>query len=236
MKILNPEFLWHSAGAVALVVVLVGCAGQREAQPEATETVDFAGSWELDYSRSDNIQGRLNSLVRELQRQAERRAQSDPDSRGGGGVRIGNVDSSNSGPSIIGLAQMAELITQSQLLEIEQGEYDIEVKREENFALSCEFHPGSPRTVVNPLGTEKCGWGGHQLVFSLFLPEGLSIQHRFTLAPDGDSLQIATTVVSDRVSYPFTLNQVYNRFDPQSAGFRCKLTLTKGKVCTTASP
>ncbi len=37
--------------------------------------MDFSGSWEMDYSQSDNIQTKLDSMVRELRRQAERRSQ-----------------------------------------------------------------------------------------------------------------------------------------------------------------
>jgi len=73
------------------------------------------------------------------------------------------------------------------------------------------------------------------LVFKIYLPEGLSIQHVMTLGASGRKLNVATTVVSDQVSYPFTLNRVYNRFVPGNSGFSCKMTLTKGRVCTTQS-
>jgi hypothetical protein len=131
---------------------------------------------------------------------------------------------------------MAELITRSSLLEIEQADQWIRVKREETFALSCEFHPGQLHSVETPFGTEVCGWEAHQLVFRILLPEGLSIQHVMTLGPQGQRLNIATTVVSDQVSYPFTLNRVFNRFVPGSRGYRCKQTLSRGRVCTTESP
>ena len=229
---LPRQLLYYTVFALC-ATLLPACAGkeQRALEGQNSERVDFSGSWEMDYSQSDNIQARLNTLVRELRRQAERRSQAGMQ-QGPAAVSIGS-SGPNSAPSIIGLAQMAELITRSTLLEVQQDEYKIKVKREENFALGCEFHPGRFHTVQTPLGTESCGWNAHQLVFRILLPEGLSIQHVMTLGPEGEKLNIATTVVSDQVSYPFTLNRVYNRFVPGSSGFTCKMTLTRGRVCTT---
>lgn len=214
---------------------LWGCANDKPRKVQAipvgdVDMVDFAGDWELDYSKSDNIQTRLNSMVRELQRQAERRSQRGGNERGGSSIAVGN---NNTGATVIGLARMADLITQSALLEIEQSENDIRLKREENFALTCEFFDDKPQVLENPLGTETCGWVGHQLLFRILLPEGLSIQHVLTRSPGGKQMSIATTVVSDRVSTPFTLNRVYRKFEPGSTGFTCEVTLTKGRVCTT---
>ena len=211
--------------------LLAACAGERRPlEASNAKRVDYSGNWELNYAKSDNIQARLNTLVRDLQRQAEQRAQ-----RGGnqGAISIGG--GSNSGASIIGLAQMADMITQAQLLEVVQTESTVKIKREGSFTISCEFFGGESPVVENPLGTEICGWDSHQLVYRLYLPEGLSIQHRFSLGPDGQRLNVATTVVSDQVSSPFTLNRVYNRFVPGESGFRCEQTLTRGKVCTTES-
>lgn len=209
----------------------LGCSSPAPSlQADSQQPVDFSGHWELDYGQSDNIQSQLNSLIRDLRRQAERAAKASGDSRGAISMGAGGT---NSAPSIIGLAQMADLITQSQLLEIEQGPNDIRVKREGNFALTCEFFAGESPVVENPLGTEICGWNGHQLVFRIYLPEGLSIQHRLSLSPSAERMGIATTVVSDRVSQPFTLNRVYNRYTPGEAGYTCEMTLTRGKVCTT---
>ncbi len=218
----------------AVTVALAGCAStEPPLQAENQKRVDFSGHWELDYGQSDNIQARLNALVRELRRQAERQAQGNVERRGA--ISIGG-SGANSAPSIIGLAQMADMITQSQLLDIEQSLNDIRVKREGNFALTCEFFSGDSQTVENPLGTEICGWTGHQLVFRIYLPEGLSIQHVMSMGPSGERMGIATTVVSDRVSQPFTLNRVYNRYEPGQAGYVCEQTLTRGRVCTTEQP
>ncbi|HEY7774910.1 MAG TPA: hypothetical protein VIC02_00075 [Kineobactrum sp.] len=224
----------HPLQAVFLAIALLisACAQQEGIAPVANRAgVDFSGAWALDYGQSDNIQTRLNGMVRELQRQAERRAQSGDMRSPGANLTLGNA--ADSGSSIIGLARMADLVTRSQLLDIEQDSQQIRVRREDNFALACDFHDGKPTVVETPLGNEFCGWEGHQLGFVIALPEGLSIRHRLTLGPDGEWLNIATTVLSDRVSFPFTLNRVYRRMEAGSAGYSCRQTLTRGKVCTT---
>jgi hypothetical protein len=188
----------------------------------------------MDYAQSDNTQEKLDSMVRELNREAERRAQGNMQQGPVGGMIIGG-SGANSGSSILGLVRMADLITQSPLLEITQDTHKIRVKREEDFDLTCEFYPGELNKVDTPFGTEICGWNAHQLVFKLLLPDGLSIQHVMTLGAAGQKLLIATTVVTDQVSFPFTLNRVYNRFEPGESGYKCEVTLTRGRVCTTES-
>jgi hypothetical protein len=220
---------------VAVALIAGGLAGYdseaQKLQNRNVKSVDFSGFWEMDYGESDNIQLEINRLVREMRRRAEQRARNGGDSRGGG-ISMG-AGGYNSGPSIIGLAEMADMITQSQLLEVEQGEQEVSIKREDSFALSCEFYGDYFQSVETPFGKETCGWDSHQLLFRILLPEGLSIQHRFTMGPSGARLNVATTVVSDRVSTPFTLNRVYTRYEPGATGISCEITLTRGKVCTT---
>jgi hypothetical protein len=233
------RILLYAATGTALCVLLSGC-GSSPAQKLAiqggnTKVVSLSGSWELDYGQSDNAQQKLDVLVRELNREAERRAQGGMrQGPVGGGMVIGGADA-NSGSSVLGLVRMADMITQSSLLEIEQSEHKIRVKREADSDLTCEFYGGELREVQTIFGTEICGWKAHQLVFKLLLPGGLSIQHVMTRGVAGHKLNIATTVVTDQVSYPFTLNRVYNRFVPGQSGFRCEMTLTRGRVCTTES-
>lgn len=235
MNTLRHSRLIHPV-LLLLAALLSACASEPEVEKvlhgDNRQSVDFSGSWELDYSQSDNIQEEFDSLVRDLRREAERR-QRGMNQGPGGGITVGG--GANSGVSVVGLARMADLVTQSPLLEVEQGEHKIRVKREENFSLACEFHAARFQSVETPFGTEICGWNNHQLVFRILLPDGLSIQHVMTLGATGQKLNIATTVVSDQVSYPFTLDRVYNRFVPGESGYRCTITLTKGKVCTTES-
>jgi hypothetical protein len=222
---------------LVLILLLAACARQPalELAGTSSQQTDFVGAWELDYSQSDEIQARLRSLIRELRRQAERQGQGRADSRGGPVISVG-PGGANSADSVISLARLADYITRSQLLDIEQDPRSIRVKREENFALSCEFHGDEPARQENPLGSEICGWDGHQLVFWVILPDGIRVNHRFSLGPDGKRLNIATTVMTDRVSSPVTLNRVYNRYDPESGGIRCEQTLSRGRVCTTERP
>jgi hypothetical protein len=222
----------------ALCLCLAACGNQpQQRRPVVNQTdkaVNFSGFWELDYSKSDDIQVNLNALVRDLRQQIQQRAPgAGVYQQAGPTMVIGGPGTTNSGASIIGLAQMAELITESQLLEIEQNETKIKVKRELDFALTCEFYPGEYHTVETPLGKEICGWNQHQLIFKILLPEGLTIQHIMSLGPDGQWLNIATTVISDQVTSPFTVNRVYARYQPQDAGYSCKMTISKGRVCTT---
>lgn len=223
---------------MALSLLLSACSTPEPKravlQGNNTQSVNFSGSWEMDYARSDNIQEKLDTIARDFNRQAQRRAQNAIQQGGyGGGVVV--TGSGNSGSSIMGLVRMADMITQSPLLEITQNTHKIRMEREQDFDLTCEFYPGALRKVETPFGTEICGWNGHQLVFKLLLPDGLSIQHVMTMGAAGQKLNIATTVVSDQVSFPFLLNRVYNRFEPGESGYKCEVTLTRGTVCTTES-
>jgi hypothetical protein len=216
--------------ALLLALSLLGGCAQRGAalSPQARQPVDFSGHWELDYGQSDNIQARLNTLVRELHKRSERQAALKGDLAGPAFV----VGGQGAAP-VIALAQMAELVSRAPLLDVAQDEQGILVKREGDFALDCRFLGARAHWEESMLGRELCGWDGHQLVFTLLLPEGLSIRHRLTLSPDGQQMNVASTVASDQVVYPFTLNRVYQRFDPAATGFHCEQTLTRGRVCTT---
>jgi len=201
-------------------------------QATANKNIDFSGAWERNYVRSDDIQRKLQSLVREIRRDAERRARSGMQQNRPSAVATENM-ARDSISSMVALAQMADLVTRSLVLEIEQDRASIRIGREDTFALRCNFHGGAAVSEENPLGRELCGWDQHQLVFHLYLPEGLNIQHRLTLGPAGRKLNIATTVVSRQVSQPFTVNRVFSRFEAGSQGIRCEETITRGKVCTT---
>lgn len=216
------------AALLLACALLPACATEpptRDAQRD--NTVNFSGSWEADYSQSETVVQRYQAMMNQLQREAERRA------RQGGNQPGGAVYAVGSGADLYALARMAEIITETQLLEISQEEHEITVKREGNFALHCEFYPGQEHREETPLGDELCGWDGHQLVFMMALPEGLGIQHRLTLDSRGERLQIATTVTSSRTPYPFTVDKVYRRFDPTADGITCRQTLSRGRVCTT---
>lgn len=217
------------------LLCLSACSGggsALSAKPHAG--VNLAGDWSLDYGRSDNLQQRVNVLLRELREQAERRARADMDGRGPVlAASVGGV--SDHGEAIIALARMAERVSGSPLLNIEQDSQRLRIHREGDFTLRCDTASGESQLRSDPLGAERCGWDGHQYLHSIRLPDGLWIQHRFTLGPDGDWLHVATSLASRQVSVPFTVSRVYQRFDPEAAGYHCEQTITRGKVCSTSA-
>jgi len=210
-------------------ILSVGCKTQPLVEaPRKAIRSDFSGSWEMDYSLNDSLEAKLDQYFygvrRELQRQSNLNR---PERRQGQGYR--QLPSAN---NIIAMARFADQITRTSTLDIEQTYTHINVDRDDNFTLSCNLVDGDLDPYQNPFGKEICGWDGHQLVFYLSLPGGLSIQHRLTLGPDGEQLNVATTIYSDQVAKPFTLNRAYMQYERLPSDFRCKQTVTKGKVCT----
>lgn len=213
-------------GFFVVALFLVACADEPVRQEVASDPVDMSGNWELDYARSDNLQARFSSMIRQLREQAART----------NGERSRNsvaVSPGSSQETLLGLAQMAELITQSQLLEISQSRIAIRVEREGNFSLSCDYGDGAIQANDYGVGAERCFWDGQQLVFEIRLPEGLDIVHRLSVAESGQTLAIVTSLYARGVSSPFSLRRIYRRYEPGRSGFRCTETLTRGRVCTT---
>jgi len=217
---------------IASALALAGCSAQRV--PELVryapaKPVSLAGAWELDHARSDNIQQQFNAIARQLQREAERRAKA---------AERGQAVASTtmaSGRDLYALAEMAELVTAPTLLDVVQSANEIRIKRENSFALICRTDQPPPVISVTAFGEERCGWDGHQLFFDISLPDGLNIRHRVSRSALADSLIVQTAVYSPVVREPFTVRKVFNRYDPDRAGYRCTQTLSKGLVCTTES-
>ena len=180
--------------------------------------VDLSGSWERDYSRSDDIQGVLNSTLRRMYRPH-------PDT----GYPIPSPNSSK----VVALARFAEIITRTDVLTITQDEYEIKVARKDDFTMLCEFYEGYAKRTVSEFGAEVCSWNGHQLVSHLLLPDGLLVSHQFTIAADGMSLQVSTTISSNATSVPFTIKRVYMKFELPESDFNCLETLSMKRVCST---
>lgn len=220
----------HKTVFLILTVWLAGCGSGPAARPvpspaAAPQIADFSGHWELDYGRSDDVDRKLRSMYREWQREAERRARGDQYR-----ASMGLPADSRDFRALVDVARLAELITDSQVLDIEQTGADIEIRRENNFALACVFQEGRPEVIVDELGAEVCGWDAHQLVFHIRLPDGLDIRHRLTMSEDAERLHIATRVDS-RKSAPFTVNRFYFRFNPLPEDYSCEYTLSRGNVC-----
>ena len=203
-----------------LAILLAGCSRKPiELAGSPTASVDFSGSWELNHKLSESIQDKTRLLVQMAEVQA--RARQD-------GVITGL-------PSWE-LVELAEKISRATVLTIEQGKQQIEVKRGEEFPLTCTFSADMAQAAEDPLGIEICGWQGHQLVFDFRLPEHLNVTHKLTIGPGGKNLNVATTVRSRGYGQVFTLNRVYSRFVPLADEFECEYTLTRGKSCRRATP
>ena len=179
---------------------------------------DLSGSWERDYSRSDDIQGVLNNTLRRTYRPH-------PET----GYPVPSQDTSK----VVALARFADLITRPDVLTITQDEFEIKISRKDDFTMLCEFYEGYSKRTESEFGAEVCSWNGHQLLSYLVLPDGLLVSHRFTVATNGMSLHVATTISSNATRVPFTINRVYMKFEPPESDFNCVETLSMNRVCST---
>lgn len=216
-----------TAGAAALCFLLAGCSNQPAINNSTRSfaggmPADLSGSWERDYSRSDDAQAVLNSMLRRMSRPA-------PDTGYPGNTPYPTPDPSK----LVALAQLAEMITRPDVLTISQTEYEVSIARKDDFSMLCEFYDGYAKRTVSEYGAEVCNWNGRQLESHLILPDGLLISHRFTMSADGQNLHVSTTVSSGATRTPFTLNRVYMKFDPPESDFNCVETLSMKRVCST---
>lgn len=214
---------------IALLVLVAGCNTDPVKQEitRVASPVDMTGHWELDYAKSDNLQDQLNSVARQIRREAARREQLAKEGRGfAGGPLPGRRD-------LITLARLAEIITEPTLLEVIQAEGRMRVKRDNSFALVCETDGSTISVTTDLLGEQRCGWDSSQLFFMLNLQEGMEVTHRLSRSGVGDVLLLVTSVETPDTSLPLIVSQFFTRYDPEDLGFRCERSLTKGKICTT---
>lgn len=214
---------------IALLVLVAGCNTDPVKQEitRVASPVDMTGHWELDYAKSDNLQDQLNSVARQIRREAARREQLAKEGRGfAGGPLPGRRD-------LITLARLAEIITEPTLLEVIQAEGRMRVKRDNSFALVCETDGSTISVTTDLLGEQRCGWDSSQLFFMLNLQEGMEVTHRLSRSGEGDVLLLVTSVETPDTSLPLIVSQFFTRYDPEDLGFRCERSLTKGKICTT---
>jgi hypothetical protein len=190
--------------------------------------VDFSGSWERDYSRGQDVQGTINAIFRERQRQIQQQQQF-PDSRAGARPGMSQREAN----SLVALARLVQDITKPDVLTISQDDYEIRVAREDDFAMSCSFFEGVAQGTTSPYGTEVCSWNGDSLISHLVLPDSLLISQQFTMSPDGNMLRVITTSSSGASRTPFTLQRYYMRFEAPPRAFNCIETLSMKRVCST---
>ena len=218
--------------ALALsLLLLAGCAApevSRITEDVAFDVVDMSGNWEKDYQLSDDFETEFNLYLFDVQRRLNPQA----DNLNRGAVSIGAPGTSME--TIVGLARFTEEITRMPVLKIEQDRARVQIDREDDFSLFCEFLNRQTAVTQTPFGSERCGWNGEQLLFQLNLLDGLQIFYQVTLSPNGRQLNITTTVSSALVSTPMTISNFYRRYDVPENDIDCILTLTRNNVCRRA--
>ncbi len=197
--------------------------------------LDFSGSWEKDFRRSDNWEDELSRTLR-IRQESVARQQSSPGSsrsRSSPPISIGNVNlprSRGRGANIVDLARLAEYISRHSTLEIMQTRDEIRIERTGEAALICGVEYELQRTFENEHGVEVCGWDGQQLVFQINLPDDLIIMHRFTVSSNQLVLNLLTSIYS-KGGEPFNLIQAFTKYETPLDEFNCIQTLSRGQVC-----
>ena len=222
--------------AALCVGLLTNCAGTaptanppRELKPASL--ADFSGSWEIDYANTEDPMERLRYLY-EIARSQYDQAQRMRDDRRG--ARPVDTSALRDLEGVMKLGTLADAVTQSTILTIDQSDDHISIKRSGDYALTCDF-----LAPINALaiGQESCGLDGDgQLVFAARLPEGLTVINRYSLAKGSQTfenkrLMVSTTLRSDKLSQPFNLNRVYMLFPPGEGQYECAYTIGKKKTC-----
>lgn len=214
-----------------LLALLTSCQSTEPARitdDVAFEVVDMSGNWEKDYQLSDDFETEFNLYLFDIQRRMN--PQTDGLNRNST-IGIGAGGGGGSMETVVGLARFTEEITRMPVLQIEQDRSRVQIDREEDFALFCEFFNNQTALTQTPFGTEQCGWNGNQLLFQLNLQDGLRIFYQVTLSPNGQQLNITTTVTSSQVPTSLTISNYYRRYDIPENDIDCILTLTRNNVC-----
>ncbi len=214
------------------MLALVACASQPPDLPDTKRgvAVDLSGNWEVDYKLTENAQEKLLYLYEIAKAQMTQTASRRADKQDVYGGRYQVEQAIENLNDIIRLGTLADGMSHSTVLKIEQADDYIVVDRDDDFALTCDFDTEPPALTF---GQEWCGFDASgQLIFVSRLPEGLVIVHRLVLAESGERLSVSTTVKTDAASQPFTINRVYMPFEPGNSQYDCTFTLEKKKTCT----
>ncbi len=197
--------------------------------------MNFAGSWEKDFARSDSWEDELSRMMQVRQEQAA--AQRSGVGLGGPAVSVGNINmrSGRRGSSIVDLARLAEYVTRQSTLEIHQDRDQVRIERSGEAPLVCSLLDGPTETFSSAHGAEVCGWDLTQLVFRIMLPSDLVIVHRFSVSADNEQLRMLTSI-SSRGGTPFNLRQAFNRYEAPPDEFNCVITVSRGRVCSLRTP
>lgn len=221
--------------AIFLFCTLVAACSQQSARESAprvyddTMPADLSGSWERDYWRGDDVNRALDLYFRRLSR-------ANPNQGLSAYPGLDNpaaVFSPGYVNSILALARLADAITRFRYFSISQTADAVIVERGDDFDIYCEFYDGVAEGAATEYGAEICGWSGDQFVSRLVLPDGLRVDHRFTVADDTENLHVSTTVSLGNTGLSFTLGRFYSKYDPVPSQFDCVDTLSRNRVCTT---
>ena len=165
--------------------------------------MDFSGSWEKDFNRSDNWQDELSRTLRIRQETAARQQSSSGSTRvrphSTPPIPIGNTNlpqSRGRGANIVDLARLAEYISRHNTIKITQVREEVRIERQGEAALVCGTEHNLQQTFASEHGIETCAWDGQQLIFQIMLPGDLTISHRFTVSSDNQVLNLLTSVYS----------------------------------------
>ncbi len=195
-----------------------------EAPMRTDEPRDFSGHWEKNYQLSDDFNNRFSLYIADVQRRYAI-------SQGRGDLQ-GGPPAGLSTATINGLARFTEELTRMPLLEILQDENSIDIEREDDFTLHCNYLDRLYSTTSNAFGTDLCGWDQERLIFRMTLAGGLNISHQFSLNADASMLNVTTQVSSGSVAVPLVISNYYQRFIPPEVDYNCLLTLTRNTVCS----
>jgi hypothetical protein len=232
----------HRSWCFSALVLLFFCAGAAAQDDlpfldlDTPLRLDFSGSWEKDFRRSDTWRDELNRMMRLRQEQAAGQ-RAGTSTSGGPAVSVGNINlnSSRRSSSIVDMARLAEYISRQTTMTIIQDRNQVRIERDGEAPLVCSLDNGIHDTFTSPHGKEMCVWDRTQLVFTISLPDDLEISHRFSVSTDRELLRLVTSIQSKR-SAPFNLIQAFTRYDAQPDDFNCVQTLSRGNVCSKVTP
>lgn len=220
---------------VTLSVAALGQDSLPQLDLDLPLRLDFSGSWEKDFRRSDNWEDELSRTLR-IRQESAIRQQSSPGSsriRSTPPISIGNINlprSRGRGANIVDLARLAEYISRQSTIDIVQTRDEIRIERNGEAALICGVEYDLQETFANEHGVEVCTWDGQQLVFQIMLPDDLVIMHRFTVSSNQLVLNLLTSIYS-KGGEPFNLIQAFNKYQAPADEFNCIQTLSRGQVC-----
>lgn len=229
----------YRLAAAGLALLFSAAAYSQDSLPQLDLDLplrlDFSGSWEKDFRRSDNWEDELNRTLRVRQESAARQQSSPGSSRIPSlpPISVGNVNlprTRSRGANMVDLARLAEYISRQNTIEIVQTRDEIRIERSGEAALVCGVEYALQRTFSSEHGVEVCGWEGQQLVFQIMLPDDLIIMHRFSVSSNQQVLNLLTSVYSKN-GEPFNLRLAFNKFQAPRDEFNCIQTLSRGQVC-----